>query len=135
MYRVLSIESPLIWNCFYSFAASNFDPYIEQVRHLAHVIPQLKPFLPMLIKNTKMGEAAVKSGNKDEMVKALAEGAKNIEVLAPLLESYPKLYKLAKLTPAIAKKLSADIKQGKKGPNDLNNVIGYYNGQVKANLM
>lgn len=81
-----------------------------------------------------MGEAAINSGNKDAMLKALEEGSRNIQAMAPLLKPYPKLYKLALETPANAKKISADIKKGKTNPKKLNNVFKYYNGQVKSNL-
>lgn len=90
--------------------------------------------MPKLIRDIRLGEAAAKSGDKDEMVKSLRDGTEDTIEFTPLLKSNPEAYELAKKTPAIAQKLIDEIIKGTKQPKDINDAVEYFDKIVKDSL-
>lgn len=116
----------------YLFAVNNYESLISDIDRLGAAIPQAKPFIAKIDADIKTGEAAAKSGNKAAMQKALAAGIKDAEAVAPAVKSNPRIYRLAKMAPAIVRKMSAKIQQGAKGVTNVNGLAGKFHKKLNA---
>lgn len=82
--------------------------------------------MPNIIRILEEGEKALKSEDKDGILKALKEFIEEIKKITPLLESNPTLHSLAKLAPSIAKYVEDGVENGDLSVKDLINLVGYY---------
>lgn len=77
-------------------------------------------------------KAAVQSGDNMAMARALERAAETVEGGASCTKSNPKLYKLAtQIAPAMLRKTSNEIKEGKCGGEAIMKMMGDFDKYVR----
>lgn len=113
------------------FAVNSFERLIAGIDRVGQTIPEFRPYIPKINADIRKGEAAAESGNRNAMLESLAEGLQDAKTVTSALKSVPEIHKLDQAAPAIINKVSAQIKQGAKAPQDVNGMAGYFNRKVK----